>query len=78
MRSLPPPIFSFSAYSSSVQCAGSAEVGEGLVERGQVAVSLGVREYAVAVEQQRGHQARPDPPKSAMCSRAVAMTAARW
>ncbi|WP_344937238.1 hypothetical protein [Actinoplanes nipponensis] len=57
---------------------GQAELREGGVERGQVAVPLGVGEHAVAVEHQRGHHARPDPPNNRMWRRAMSTTAARW
>ncbi len=62
-------------------------LGEGLVERGPVAVALGVGEHAVAVEDQRGHaartaaelvvDARPADPKIRMWCSAISLTAAR-
>ena len=54
------------------------ELAERLVERDAVAVPLGVSEDAVAIEDQRAHQARPWAPNFAMCSFAISSTAARW
>src|SRR4029078_5889701 len=53
------------------------ELSERGVEGGQVPVALGVADDAVAVEDERRH-ARPALPKSSICSRAMAITAARW
>ena len=54
------------------------ELAERLVERGTVAVTLGVGEDAVAIEDERRHQARPWLPNIPMCSFAISITAARW
>ena len=55
-----------------------AGLGERLVERGQVAVALGVGQDAVAVEDQRGahDDAFPAAPNSSMCTAIAACTAA--
>ena len=76
MRSLPPPIASRRPYSASYQATVQPCLGERLVERRPVAVALGVREDAVAVEDQRGQadqavadsndRARPAEPKIRM------------
>ena len=62
IRSLPPPISTFRAYSGSLHRDRNAELLEGPVERRQVAVPLGVCEHTVAVEDERGHPVtRPYP-----------------
>src|SRR5262249_31477168 len=60
------------------------DIGERLVERGQVAVALCVGEHAVAVEEERGHDAAarlagafPRRPNMRMCGGAVSLTASR-
>ena len=85
IRSLPPPIFSFSRVLLVRPLDGQAELGERLVERGQVAVALGVGEHAVAVEDQRRHRQRPTLQRPAVrrcrrcrcASSAICLTAAR-
>ena len=68
MRSLPPPISQLLAVLLLGPAHRQAELLEGLVERGQVAVALGVGEHPVAVEDQGGHQALPSLPNRRMWS----------
>ena len=68
MRSLPPAIWSFSAYASSDHSTGSPNSAERLVEGDPVPVALGVGEHAVAVEDERLHHALPSLPNIRMCS----------
>ena len=58
---------------------GDVEVGEGLVEGGQVAVLFGVGEDAVAVEDEGGHQRPPLPalPNCSVRSLTMVMISAR-
>jgi hypothetical protein len=55
---------------------GQSVLFERGIEGRQVPVALGVGKHTVAVEDQRSHQARPELPKSRMCSRAISFTAA--
>ena len=54
------------------------ELEERLVERREMAVPLCVRQDAVAIENERAHQALPSLPKSRKYSLAIARTSARW
>jgi hypothetical protein len=80
MRSLPPPISSFSPYSASDQRTGRFSFSNVSLKAGRCR-ALCVGQHAVTVEEQRRHQAATDSralpaePKISMCSMAMDFTA---
>ena len=78
MRSLPPPMRSFSAYSSSDQRTGRPNSAKVWLKAGRWPWRSVSASTPSQSKIRAAHQALPALPNSVRCRSAIAFTAARW